>query len=71
MNEPDLIVLRAHPSARIHTPPEIEGRWYDRSRFVESWKEPRPGTYQARPTGRFEVRDDGAVAEVWEIRLYD
>jgi hypothetical protein len=73
MTEPDYIVIRAHPGARIYMPPEVEGRWYDRSEFSfpdpERYKPPTTSHGVAEPTGRFEVRDDGAVAEVWELRV--
>lgn len=50
------------------------GRWYNRT-DIPRWSD-SPGPIQgityseavAVPSGRFEVRDDGAVAEVWEMR---
>lgn len=67
----DLIVLRHGPDIpEEYWARNLEGNWYDRGVFP-------PGKYPqavaplavAEPTGRFELRDDGAVAEVWEIRL--
>lgn len=68
--EPDLIVLRPAPGL---DPDSLSARlncwWYDRSQF-------RPAAFlfnldgsmwMATPSGQFEVRDDGAVAEVWLV----
>jgi hypothetical protein len=57
---------------------DLDGKWFDRSAMPPP---PPPGAFDrfraeggvasgasAVPTGRFEVRDDGAVAEVWELR---
>jgi hypothetical protein len=68
--EPDLIVLRAYPGAPPgFMPPGYEGRWFDRASMPvhRVAAVAATGTAAARPTGRFEVRDDGAVAEVWEV----
>lgn len=66
----DYIVLRHGPDIPDEYRAEhLEGRWYD-AVYVPTGP---PGLSNAdavaEPTGRFEVRDDGAVAEVWEIRL--
>jgi hypothetical protein len=69
--EPDYIVIR--PSADL--PPDIslgrfDGLWIDRATLRErpiDVSGPAWGEQVAVPTGRFEVREDGAVAEVWEV----
>jgi len=62
-------------------PPGLEGRWFEvpDPRMVNpAWGGPGavgwvgddehgPGTAVARPTGTFETREDGAVAEVWRV----
>lgn len=69
MSEPDYVVIRPAPDL----PPEflpgyLNGRWYDRAELP--WGGSSCGWIDAVavPTGRFEVRDDGAVAEVFEVR---
>ena len=78
--EPDYIVVRAAPGLpEGFVPAHLEGRWYDRSQIplgavnVGAFEAAggTVGTAIAEPSGRFEVRDDGAVAEVWEIRAPD
>jgi hypothetical protein len=80
--EPDYVVMRASldlPDGWM--PPEMDGRWYDRSSMptrAEAEAAAKRSAFRAEggtvttavavPAGRFEVRDDGAVAEVWEIR---
>lgn len=59
-------------------PPHLDGKWFDKADVPLGRAAPR-GTYVAGgvsaseavavPTGRFEVRDDGAVAEVYEVRV--
>lgn len=75
-SEPDYIVVRAHPDLPAGFLPEkIEGLWLDMSGLPKD-DEPIPvrGRYRigseavAIPTGRFEQRDDGAVAEIYEVR---
>lgn len=71
MNEPDLVVLR--PSADLpegFLPDHMNGEWLDRSLlpFGPTTMEPDKTGAVAVPTGRFETRDDGAVAEVYEVR---
>ena len=69
MSEPDYIVVRAAPDLPPgFLSPGMDGKWFDRSMIPEG-----VGTYGWRDsvaiaTGRFEVRDDGAVAEVFEVR---
>lgn len=65
----DLIVVRFADGTP--TVPDLDGVWFDRSRFP-LWSPdfvPGPGRMVARPTGQFETRDDGVVAEVWLISL--
>lgn len=78
MAEPDYLVIRPSPDLPpdFYVPPHWDGRWLNRAEVPEG---PPPGTPMPDgvvgaqavvvPTGRFEVRDDGAVAEVWEIRV--
>lgn len=46
-------------------PPELDGMWIDLATHP-TYRE--LGTNLATAAGRFEVRADGAVAEVWEIK---
>lgn len=71
---PDYVVLRHG----LDIPDEyraehLEGRWYDVGTVPTGRARgdvpPEVGMAIAEPTGRFECRDDGAVAEVWELRL--
>ncbi|MGH3372382.1 MAG: hypothetical protein ACRDPR_20535 [Nocardioidaceae bacterium] len=77
MDEADYIVIR--PGAGLppgFLPPDQNGLWLDRSTIQPGpapGSEVAPGVVMSEavavPTGRFEVRqDDGAVAEVWEVR---
>lgn len=79
MNDiPDYVVLRPAPDAPEGFMPEkYNGLWLNRNemepayrkRHVDSAKEHGLiSTATATPTGRFETRPDGAVAEVWEFR---
>lgn len=78
MAEPDYVVVRRGPDIPDEwvLPDGLEGRWFDRATMpVRSPSADGArrtgvsiGTAQAVPTGRFEYRDDGAVAEVWEIQ---
>jgi len=68
----DYIVIRRAPNlpADFNTG-DLDGKWFDRSQMEivpVSFKDPNAGHGVAVPTGSFEVRDDGVVAEVWEIR---
>lgn len=69
--EPDWVVLRAAadlPPGAL--PAALDGVWIDKPRAMidlDSSDTPRPFAVFL-PTGRFEVRDDGAVAEVFEMR---
>lgn len=75
MSEPDYIVIR--PAADLppgFLPEREDGRWYDRGAMPQADAESnmdaliRYGGGVAVATGRFEVREDGAVAEVYEVR---
>lgn len=64
----DYVVIRASQDLPAgFLPPQLEGRWFD-LKYMPIDPTDRPGTAVAIPSGRFEVRDDGAVAEVWEVR---
>ena len=68
---PNLIVLRAAadlPPGLM--PPRLDGLWLDLNdmpRWPGHTLPTAPTHRTCTPTGRFEVRDDGAVAEVWEV----
>ena len=70
--KPDFIVVRAAPDLPAGVlPPGVDGRWYDRATMPvrrELFEDDPPSEVVAVATGRFEVRDDGAVAEVFEVR---
>jgi hypothetical protein len=72
MSDADYVVLRGSPDRpEGWMPRDLDGRWYDLRDFPVlaggGWR-PDHGQGKAAfmPTGRFEYRDDGAVAEVWE-----
>lgn len=66
---PDFIVIRPAPDLPPgFLPPHLDGRWFDTTEVPLSYAEPGSGCAVAVPAGRFEVREDGAVAEVWEVR---
>ena len=76
-DEANYIVLRRHPDLpeEFRLPDGYDGRWFDRrdialrrsEQLPPHLRDSGPGAV-AVPTGRFEVRDDGAVAEVWEFQ---
>ena len=68
MSLPDYIVIRrgAGLPESFHLG-DLEGRWFD-LRDPRAWALEWVGEAVAVPTGRCEVRDDGAVAEVYEVR---
>lgn len=71
----DYVVLRQSPDLPDGwMPPDMDGRWYDLAAVPIGFRAPlagyKPGTAYGVPTGRFEVRDDGAVAEVYEVRMW-
>lgn len=77
--EPDYVVVRRGPDVPAEwSVGDVEGKWFDRSTMPPP---PPPEALDrfrkdggvvsgvaAVPTGRFETRDDGAVAEVFELR---
>lgn len=75
-DDPDYVVIRPAPDLPPgFLPSRWDGLWLDRS-TMESVAGYRPGDAAAKgwgegvavPTGQFEYREDGAVAEVWEVR---
>lgn len=67
MSEPDYVVIRAAADLPPGFLPEsLDGKWFDRSDLPMSDGSMPAGV--AVPSGRFETREDGAVAEVWEVR---
>lgn len=69
MSSPDYIVVR--PASGLppgFLPPRLDGTWFDRSTLPEQYGPYQWGDAVAIATGRFETRDDGAVAEVFEVR---
>jgi hypothetical protein len=80
MSDADWIVLRFKREVPVdQVPPELEGKWLDRSCLGETYAavrevEPGPSVPDvitrhtvARPTGRFETDEEMNVAEVWEV----
>lgn len=68
MDEPDYVVLRIAPDLpRGFIPARFDGLWLSRPAHHARLTRLVDGAV-AVPTGRFEVRDDGAVAEVYEFR---
>jgi hypothetical protein len=71
MNEPDYVVIRPAPGLPDgFVPPHWDGRWIDRATLPQIYAPPggQWSSATAVPTGHFEVREDGAVAEVFEVR---
>ncbi|MCP9947353.1 hypothetical protein [Actinomadura madurae] len=74
MAEPDYMVIR--PAADLpdgFLPDGMDGKWFDRSQLPKGPGDghattARMGGAVAVATGRFETREDGAVAEVYEVR---
>lgn len=71
VSEPDWIVFR--PAAGLPAgalPADLDGWWIDRRGAPASGRIVHQGGFvgQFTPTGRFETCDDGAVAEVFEVR---
>lgn len=79
MTYPDYVVIRAGEGLPPgFLPPHLDGKWFDRrsvpvraAKFVGSGNNGHVTVSEAVavPSGRFEVREDGAVAEVWELQL--
>lgn len=69
MNTPDYLVIRAAPDLPPgFLSPSLDGKWIDRSQLPEDGWPYRWGDAVAVASGRFEAREDGAVAEVFEVR---
>lgn len=49
-------------------PAELDGRWYDLDGMGQDVLPSRPGSVTMEPTDRWEQRDDGEVAVVYEWR---
>lgn len=74
----DYVVIRRAPDLPADfNIGDFDGKWLDRAQLnieaailrgsLDRLYDGEPHAV-AVPSGRFEVRDDGAVAEVWEIR---
>lgn len=74
MDEPDYVVIRPAPDLPTNGLPSIlNGRWFDRTDLPSNGAVGFPVSAAglgavAVPTDRFEVRADGKVAQVWEVR---
>jgi len=82
MSDADWIVLRFNRDVPLdEVPPELEGKWIDRSLLTGTYQATRQVQSSAtvgrtrntvaRPTGRFELNDQFDVAEVWEVQNWD
>ncbi len=67
-DSPEYAVIRVHPDMPLPWPPNLDGWWYDMDRVPQGYGPADGGAWVAVPTDRFETREDGAVAQVWEIR---
>lgn len=70
MTEPAFryVVIRAHPDLPgDFLPPEWEGKWLDADQITPGYEVQVFGAV-AVATDRFERRDDGATARVYEVR---
>lgn len=73
-NCPDLVVVRPGPGLPAGVlPRHLDGRWFDLTRvpLADAAGGHQHSALTAVPSGRFEVRDDGAVAEVYEVHPAD
>jgi hypothetical protein len=65
-----VVIRPAADLPRGYMPPDLDGRWFPRDgtlpRLGEAIAQLPTGTAYA--TGRYEQRDDGARAEVFEVR---
>lgn len=71
MSEPNYVVVRPATDLPLGFLPEsLDGTWFDVSQLPPGpgLTGIRMGSAVAVPTGRFEAREDGAVAEVYEVR---
>lgn len=75
-DNPDYVVIRpGEYLAEGWLPDDFDGRWMTRPTTSRTIQMARAGTalrfppswLYATPTGRIEVRDDDAIAEVWEV----
>lgn len=69
--EPNYIVIRPHRDLPAgFMPPDLDGRWFDLATMTSGFNYAALGYPQAVavPSGQFEYRSDGAVAEVWEVK---
>jgi hypothetical protein len=65
---PDHVVIRAASDLPPgFLPAALNGKWLDRAQLSEESNVHHWGSAVAVATGRFEVREDGAVAEVFEM----
>jgi hypothetical protein len=65
----NLIVVRPAPDLPPgFLPADLDGKWFDVSLMPEGIESFSYGDAVAVPSGRFETREDGAVAEVYEVR---
>lgn len=70
MTEPDYIVLRPGETFDGKDVPNgINGSWYDKSQIPVYCDRIETTYWVAEPTNQFETRDDGAVAEIWEVNI--
>lgn len=70
MQEPDYIVFRPSEELKGRVSKHYDGYWYDRNQIPMEMQPERPGNWnwgKVHPSGKFETRDDGAVAEIWII----
>jgi hypothetical protein len=63
---PKYIVVRVAPSYPHQVPPDLDGMWYDVDTFQV--RPPVPGGATLTETARFEEREDGELAQVYELR---
>jgi hypothetical protein len=61
------VVIRVARTYPHRVPADLDGKWYDLADIPTVLASVLDGV-QAWETGRFETRDDGAVAQVFEIR---
>lgn len=67
--EPDYVVLRSAPGLPEGFLPEgFEGLWFDMSQIPARKEEMTAFGATTIATGQFEFREDGAVAEVFEVQ---
>ena len=62
MSEPDYIVIRGSSETRVN------GVWHNLTVLREQKVWPKGASVAFAPSGEFEVREDGAVAQVYRPR---